>query len=147
MKACITMNETTFKQLLATYGANPDRWPREYRAEAQAFLDNAEPSTLQIERQLDSLLDTEFQPVDANRVRQQVISQLTPSFTETMTSWLTDGFWRPLAAACLPLFVGILIGGGTAGTTGEELALDEEIALMAMSDADTFNTMGWIDDE
>lgn len=144
-----SITERRFAQLLASYGADPERWPNAERDAALTFLaqDVRARSMVNEAMQLDHWLQSaEAQrPVFAGLETQLLRRALPPkvlSVTDRLLSWLLPSsdlplrqLWRPVAVACLPLVIGLLVG------LQVELApevyatsVEEELYLISLSD-------------
>lgn len=138
-----------FAQLLASYGADPDHWPNTERDAALDFLAQDVRARRMINEamQLDQWLQSagSQQPVFAGLEAKLLRRALPPkahSLTDRLLTWLLPSpdlplrqMWRPVAAACLPLVIGVLVGFQV------ELApevyatsVEEELYLISLSD-------------
>jgi hypothetical protein len=145
----LTITEQRFAQLLASYGADPDHWPGAERDAALAFVaQNGRARHMTNEAvQLDQWLQSsrEQQPLFAGLETKLLRRALPPkaqSLTDRLLTWLLPSpdlplrqMWRPVAAACLPLVIGVLVGFQV------ELApevyatsVEEELYLISLSD-------------
>lgn len=143
------MTEQRFAQLLACYGAQPERWPAAERAAALKLLDsNANAQGMASEaRQFDQWL---LSPVAqspafadlATRLLQRELPSPARSLIDRLLTWLLPSpelpwrqLWRPVAVACLPLAIGLLVGfqielvPETYATS-----VEEELYLISLSD-------------
>jgi hypothetical protein len=114
------MTLTEFTQLLEIHGADSGNWPPEQR---QAMLslarENEEASNILSEfRRLDGMLAAMEAPQFADlaaRIADQELPQRQPGLMDRLLNWLLpanagSSLWRPALAACLPLFVGVIVG-------------------------------------
>lgn len=136
-----------FAQLLASYGADSTRWPDVEKIAALAFAaSNAEArDMLESAAQLDQWMQASALPAFAGleaRLLQQPLPARTASVIERLGAWLLPSpdhvlrqLWRPVAAACLPLTIGLLVGfqfelmPEVSATT-----VEEELYLISLSD-------------
>lgn len=145
----IELRSQRFARLLACYGADPARWPDAERAAAQTFLDNnvSARAMLSEAMALDHWLQSPasqppaFAGLEA-RLLQRKLPSVTRGALERLLAWLLPApglelrlLWRPVAVACLPLVLGLLVGFQI------ELApeiytgtLEEELYLISLSD-------------
>lgn len=145
-------NELTsqrFARLLASYGADPVRWPDAERAAALSFLDDnvSARAMLREAMELDQWLQSPASQVPTfagleARLLQHRLPLATRSTLERLLAWLLPAhsfelgqLWRPLAVACLPLVIGLLVGFQVE-LVPEVYAttLEEELYLISLSD-------------
>lgn len=145
----LELTEQRFAQLLASYGAEPERWPAAERAAALAYLDdNARArrllrETLEFDQWLQS--PASYPPAFPDletRVLQRVMPAVARSVIDRLLAWLLPSpdlplyqWWRPAVVACLPLVMGLVVGFQI------ELApepytttFEEELYLISLSD-------------
>ena len=143
------MTVQRFARLLASYGADARRWPDAERnaalallarhAEAREMLQDAEPLE-QWMQALDRTLPA-FAGLEA-RLLQQTLPDRGRGLIDRLSAWLLPApdhvlrqLWRPVAAACLPLAIGLLVGfqfelvPEVSATT-----VEEELYLISLSD-------------
>lgn len=147
-----TEHESTaqrFSRLLACYGADPSRWPDAERVAAQRFLDNNVSARIMMREalELDQWLQSPMSQPPAfagleARLLQRKLSASGAGALERVLAWLSPApdfalrqLWRPVAMACLPLAIGLLVGFQF------ELApevyattFEEELYLISLSD-------------
>ena len=136
------MNLKRFKKIVETWGSDPTRWPDDLRASALEFM-STEPDAydaMNEAKSFDRLLDgyrlceTQLDPLRLaieKRVSvgqylapvDQIIGCLFPRSGSLRTAL------RPLGMSCLLLISGIVLG--YLGSSGDDITLDEEIALLA----------------
>ncbi len=138
------MTEEQFENMLDTYGANPQHWPDEIRTEAEALLNRSDHcrQLLAPHRALDNLLDS-YKARTPSSLHHRILENLPLSLSERILRWLIPGvptdLWHPIAAACLPLVFGVIVGASTPDNWAfeDEAALSweqEEIYLLAVGD-------------
>ena len=144
-----SITKPRFTQLLTAYGADPARWPDAERAAARAFLqDNAEARVLLNEAVLlDQWLQSSavhrpaFSGLEA-RLLQRVLPARESGLMDRLLTWLLPSsdlplrqLWRPVAVACLPLAIGLLVGFQVE-LVPEAYAttVEEELYLISLSD-------------
>ncbi|HDZ10345.1 hypothetical protein [Pseudohongiella sp.] len=143
------LSSQRFAQLLASYGADAACWPAAERAAALTFLDNNASARAKLDdaRALDQWLQSSASQVpDFNGLEARLLRHKLPpvarSAGERLLAWLLPAtslelrqLWRPLAAACLPLAIGLLVGfrlelvPEVYATT-----VEEELYLISLSD-------------
>jgi hypothetical protein len=120
----LELTEQRFAQLLASYGAEATRWPDAERAAALAFMDNNASARAMVREalQLDQRIQSAWSAAPAfagleARLLQRVFPVGPRGVIDRLIAWLlpAPGFtlhqlWRPLAAASLPLAIGLLVG-------------------------------------
>ncbi len=149
------MNQEDFKQLLSTYGADSDRWPATLRPNALNLLDESESARtiLASERELDELLDSaSVEKTDVSQLRERILSKARPGLTDVFAQWFASNPWRSAVTACLPLAIGMMVGGATVGEASfggranNQLLENEEFFLMATSET-AIEPVYWNSDE
>ena len=136
------MNLKRFKKIVETWGSDPTRWPDDLRASALEFM-STEPDAYDamieaksFDRLLDGyrLCETQLDPLRlAIEKRVSVGQYLAP--IDQIIGWLFPRSGslrtalRPLGMSCLLLISGIVLG--YLGSSGDDVTLDEEIALLA----------------
>lgn len=143
----MNMTPERFAQIVETCGCQPERWPAQDRVAAEAWLrENSQAQALWAEfAQLEALLDA--LPVPAmpgleQRVLRRAASLTRDSLLDRALDWLLPRsdrllawVWRPALVACLPLVCGIYMANFFSfGIPGHELALEEELSLLALND-------------
>jgi hypothetical protein len=115
----MTLEQLT--HLIAIHGGERANWPQESREQALPLLDSSAAARALLEQQqaVDALLDQlplpKFDGLEA-RILNQTLPPRQRSSLERFVSWLlpdrglTLQWWRPAAAACLPLVFGVLVG-------------------------------------
>lgn len=136
------MNLQRFTEIIEAYGGNPNHWPADERLTALEFK-TANPEVITLIEEsvaLDRLLDSHtISEPDHAMLARQIQSQVagTANPIDGFIRWLFPGLptlhsvLRPVAVACLPVILGILIG--YQGTSSDELSLEEELALLAVT--------------
>lgn len=141
------MKLTDFKNIIDTFGAQPEGWPEDIRESCQALLLRSDEAQLFLAEQseLDQLLGR-LKPPAFTGLEQRILNQALPpqqTWIDNLLAWMVpDGFsvqlWRPALVACLPLMVGIVVGNYFSfGVSDQELALeywDDELALLSFND-------------
>ena len=137
-----------FTHLLDVYGGDSSAWPAQDSERVQALLrENAQArELLQQQRRMESLLDEieapEFPDLEA-RVLRQPLPARTLALADRIVNWLIPGdsllaWWRPTFAACLPLFVGIVLSGWFSfGVDAQDPGYaywDQELYLLSLYD-------------
>lgn len=136
------------KQLLTSYGADPARWPEAER-EAALVLLRADPAARRMQHEaasLDDCLARSTVPGFAG-LESRLINQKMPTrqlgLADWLASWLrpssehpVQSLWRPAAMACVPLVLGLLIGGqfDLGGEVYASAPLEEELYMISLSD-------------
>ncbi|OFE11076.1 hypothetical protein PHACT_14520 [Pseudohongiella acticola] len=119
-----TLTEQRFAELLAAYGADATRWPEAERSAALAFMDNNVNARGMMRDALP--LDQWMRASEASvpafsgleaRILQRALPVGASAFIDRLVGWClpASGFdvrqlWRPLAAASLPLAIGLMVG-------------------------------------
>lgn len=108
------MSPERLQQLLDSYGAREEHWPKDQRADMRACLHAFPQMQHQLlkARELDGILDSYIpEPVD---LQQRILDALPGSAVDRLLSWLVPQvpqlWWRPAMAAALPLILGLTIG-------------------------------------
>jgi hypothetical protein len=150
------MTPERFTQLLDSYGGDLLRWPASLQSEASDCLaENPQlGSVLQQAAELDRSLDSWAAPSFAG-LESRLLKQPLPPREKTLVDWIAAwllplsgtpvSWWRPTALACLPLLMGLVIGGqfelidpeqGLAFEPSfeQELSFEEELYLISLSD-------------
>lgn len=137
------MDAERFQFLLDAYGGDSQRWPAEERAAMQAFLSaNEEAEAWRQEAQALDLTLSAY-PVASFDLADRILESVPRSGLEAFLDWLLPqkpgAWWRPAAAAALPLFLGIAIGiaevpgtgvgGADTATTDADWTLQEQDLL------------------
>lgn len=143
------MSSQRFAQLLASYGADAARWPEAERAAAQTFLDNNAGTRAMV---CDALALDQWLQAPASQVpvfsglEARLLRHKLPSATrgapERLLAWLVPAtrlelrqLWRPLAVACLPLAIGLLVGFRfELAPEAYATTVEEELYLISLSD-------------
>ncbi len=142
------MNITEFTQLLEIHGADSGNWPQGKReAMLRLASEDSEASAILSEfNRLDGLLASMPAPQFADlgaRIAAQDLPQRQPGLIDQFLSWLipADGgssLWRPALAACLPLFVGVIVGNYSNFGIGESVQAtqywEDELAMISLAD-------------
>ncbi len=152
------MTPERFTQLVDSYGGELLRWPESLQSEARDCLAESPQlgTVLQQGAQLDQALEYWTVPAFAGleaRLLQQNLPDRQKGLIDRMAVWLIPlsgtpvSWWRPAALACLPLLMGLLIGGQfelidtEQGLSFEpsfeqslELSLEEELYFISLSD-------------
>jgi hypothetical protein len=142
------MNLEKFTQVIEAYGSRPSNWPDPVKKACMSFL-NAHASAqnlLEQHQRLESMLD-EITAPSFPGLQSKVLSQQLPqqpvSALDSVINWLLPTnlglqLWRPVAAACLPLVFGIMVGNYFSfGVNNESVALeswDDELVLLSFND-------------
>lgn len=136
------------KQLLTSYGADPARWPEAER-EAAVMLLASDPAARRMQQEAASLDEWLVRsPVPAfagleSRLLQQALPARGLGLADWLASWLRPSsehplrsLWRPAAVACVPLVLGLLIGGqfDFGGEVYASAPLEEELYMISLSD-------------
>lgn len=108
------MNRERANSLLDAYGGSPENWPTEHREALAQFLDGcADGDALLREAKLLDEALAAFQPPHVD-LTVQIMSAIPRSALDRLVEWLVPTppslWWRPAAAAMLPLALGIGIG-------------------------------------
>ena len=108
------MEPERFRSLLDAYGGDPERWPTSERLSMQEFLDlNPQAEAWRREAQALDLALADFPVAPADLV-DRIMARIPPSRVERFLAWLLPterhDWWRPAAAATLPLVLGVVIG-------------------------------------
>ncbi len=109
-----------FTKIIVCYGAQSDRWPAAVRdAAIDLTATSTEAQNLLAEYvQLEALLDQQQVP-DFPNLESRILSQTLPArnhaLIDRLINWLLPAtsvrlLWRPVLAASLPLFFGIVVG-------------------------------------
>lgn len=138
-----------FTKIINLYGTEPSCWPSELYAQCQTFLaTNSEAEALlQQQKQVDELMEQLTVP-DFPGLEHRVLNQALPArdsiFLDRLLSWLIPDnnigkqIWRPACAACMPLFIGILLGNFFSFGIGIEddsfPYWDDELVMLSLSD-------------
>jgi hypothetical protein len=141
----VSMDARRFRALVATYGADRERWPSAERQSAESFLRGSSeaPKWLEVEQQLDALLD-EAGPVEPSaallrRVAEIPLRHPAPERVLAPLGRLRNWFTILVAAAVAGAVVGVvtpdLAPGIEPDSGGEDLSsldwaadLSEELA-------------------
>lgn len=149
----MNMSLQRFTELVDAYGGDSGRWPESERDAARLFAEqNAEARLLLAESaHLDSGLDALMVPM-FNGLETRLINQRLPprqsGFLERLANWILPQpghvipqLWRPASAACLPLVLGLYLGGqldSGVGLYGTDIYMvsseEEELYLISLSD-------------
>ena len=146
----MTMNLDRFAEIVQSYGTAPARWPGdecqaakqlvETSAEARAILASEEPLD-------DLLMLVEGQLIgqeSMNSVRLAVRDEISKPgpWIPRLVDWITPDvgdlshtLWRPTLAAAILLIAGIFIGVLVPAGTDADLSTEQELYLLALSDA------------
>lgn len=136
-----------FERTLELFGSQPKAWPQDIRLACEALLRSSKDARQLLNEysELDTLL-SDIKSPSFSGLEQRILNQELPSQQSWMDSfirWLVpDGFnlqlWRPAAAACLPLFFGIVVGNFYSfGISEQDPALeywDDELTLLSLND-------------
>jgi hypothetical protein len=142
------MTLTEFTQLLEIHGADSGNWPS---AQRQAMLslarDNSEAGDILSEFQrMDGLLATMEAPKFAGlgaRIADQDLPQRQAGLMDRLLNWLLpleagSSLWRPALAACLPLFVGVIVGNYSNFAMDQSSQAtqywEDELAMISLAD-------------
>jgi len=138
-----------FSRIVASYGAREARWPEAERSAARELLE-ASPEARRLLREAartDDMLDAfvvAADPPQLARLRARIRHAPGPSRLDRLLDWLMPGpgssakrIWRPVAAACMPLLLGLGIGFLSGGENGDELTVLEELQLLAITEEET----------
>ncbi len=134
---------TRLIQLLASYGANPKRWPKEERKAAQQLLKTSTPLQNQQQQalKLDRLLDAVSAPKPALELRARILARLpvppTLEAGEWIAQWLGNwqfSNWRMATLFLVPLCLGIVLGLSVAGYSQYNLEIQDELADLSVQD-------------
>lgn len=140
------MNMKRFKQLLAAYGANVERWPDEERDEAARFVEtNQQAKTLLSEEALfDEALDA-WQVEPLYDARDKTLARLgnnaDRNLADRFVDWLLPDLdhagarlWRPALLAGIALTLGIALGSTVSLESNNEADVwQEELHVMALN--------------
>jgi hypothetical protein len=147
MKPEMTIDE--FESQLQLHGCTLDKWPHSIQTSASHLLKHSEAAKrLMAEyRHLELALDELGVPTMPDLERRILDAELPEqplSFLDRAINWLvprqqdSTQLWRPLAAACLPLFAGVLFGNYFSfGVENESTALnswEDEFIMLALSE-------------
>ena len=138
------MNKVKFDHLLATYGAELEKWPEEHRITAKLALTSHSDwekdvnDARHLDNHLDSLLSS--YSVDRSEIAglEQAILDKTiykRSALDRFLDWMApaESIWHPALAACLPILVGLSIG--LMVDIGEQYSLEDELTLTGLESA------------
>lgn len=117
------MNRTRLDQIIASYGADPRRWPEAERAEALALVDR-EGVDLTDARALDALLDLTPAPAAPGDLLQARILRARPTVRRAPAAG-----WA--LAACMVM--GILVGYGAGLQAPADASAEDMDAIIAMA--------------
>lgn len=141
------MTLAEFKNIIDTFGTQPEDWPEDAKKPLQALLESSAEAQLvfaeqtELERMLGQLQAPMF-----SELEQKILNQSLPprqSWLDKLVAWIIpDSFslqlWRPALVACFPLVVGIVVGNYFSfGVSDQELALeywDDELTLLSFND-------------
>ena len=142
----ITFDE--FSRLIVVHGANLAAWPSDLQIAGEDFLATSEEARalmkdyLELEQQLDVLPVPMFSGLEA-KILGQSLPPRTPSLLEQLLEWLlpNSGFtlrlWQPVAAACLPLVFGIVLGNfysfGVTFESDEMEYWEDELTMLSLN--------------
>jgi hypothetical protein len=141
------MNLERFTLIVESYGADPQQWPADERAEALEFSRTSTDalSLLDKEAALDehlALFELPDNKRSVQRIDRGILSALKPGPLEQLLHWilpdvddLAHTLWRPTLAACMPLLFGVVIGLTLTDNNTYELSSDEELSLLAFTGA------------
>lgn len=143
------MNLEEFTRIIDVYGAEAERWPKRLRADCEAFVANSVEARALINQQwlVDELLE-QFETPDFAGLETRVLNQALPernrSLFDPVIEWLvpragvTQTYWRPAFAACLPLVFGIVLANYFSFGVGVESDgfqyWGDELAMLSLTD-------------
>jgi hypothetical protein len=149
----MNMSLQRFTALVDAYGGDLGRWPESERKSACLLIEhNVHAQSLLAEASgLDNELDKFVLPAFSGletKLNNQALPSHPPLFMERLASWMIPQpghvltqLWRPAAAACLPLVLGLYIGGQIeigAGLKATDVYFvsseEEELYLISLSD-------------
>lgn len=140
----IVMNRERFEQVLAAYGADPQRWPEGERGALEAYAAaNADAAALLVEaREIDALLDVTREPLAPNPQLASRILNAAPRKAARTLSFDTRARWALAACALLGVVAGF--GGGRLAPS----ASTEDTEAMALAALDAaFSEAAWAGEE
>ncbi len=115
------ISEQRLHQLLAAYGAEPQRWPAGEREQARALLQNSPAARRAWEQacSLDDWLEQAARPVPPPELERRLINAVNRRVASPWTwlkNWLwgeslPQHLWRPALTLGLPLLLGLGLGG------------------------------------
>ena len=142
----ITLDE--FSHLIKVHSSNLAAWPSDLQIAGEDFLATSEEARalmkdyLELEQQLDALPVPMFSGLEA-KILGQSLPPRTPSLLEQLLEWLlpNSGFtlrlWQPVAAACLPLVFGIVLGNfysfGVTFESDEMEYWEDELTMLSLN--------------
>lgn len=138
------MNRERFQQVLAAYGADPQRWPDSERAALEAYAAaNADAAALLADaRDIDALLDVTREPLAPNPQLASRVLNAAPRKATRTVSFDTRARWALAACALLGVVAGF--GGGRLAPSAS--ADDTEAMALAALDA-AFSEAAWVGEE
>lgn len=120
-------DHTETERLLATYGADPARWPANTRAAADA----CDPVELAAQARLDAWLATSLPPAPPAALRRAILAATCPARPRMRDALLA--FWQDIGGAriaapafALALAAGIGLGSGLGNGFAPEIASFDE---------------------
>ena len=142
----ITLDE--FSRLIVVHGSNLAAWPSDLQLAGEGFLASSREAQalmkdyLELEQQLDVLPVPIFEGLAA-KILSQPLPPRSISPLDTLLDWLlpnsefTLRLWQPVAAACLPLAFGIVLGNFYSfGVTFESDELEyweDELTMLSLN--------------
>lgn len=145
----LEMTEQRFAQLLASYGAEPERWPDAERTAALSYMVNnvGTQSVVSDAMVVDTWLQSAAPQAPAfagleMKLLQRVLPPRAQSLIDRLLVWLLPApdlilrqLWRPVAVACLPLAIGLLVGFQVElAPEAYATSVEEELYLISLSD-------------
>ena len=113
------MTETRLLEIIASHGANPERWPEEERAMALAMAGGSEAAkrALAAAAGLDALLGQHETP-PASLALQTRIAAIPEQRPATLSDrlracWPFGAVWRPASGLAAAAIVGVMVGIGS----------------------------------
>jgi len=113
-----TMTETRLLEIIASYGAKPERWPEEERAAALLALESSTEArrAMRDEAGLDSLLGSYDAPPStlALQTRIAAIPEQRPARLADILRdfWPFGAIWQPASGLALAAVIGVMVGIG-----------------------------------
>lgn len=113
-----TMPETRLLAIIASYGAQPERWPEEERTAALLALESSTEAkrALRAEAGLDTLLGGHAAPppTPALQTRITAIPEQRPTRLADILRdfWPFGAIWQPASGLALAALIGVMVGIG-----------------------------------
>lgn len=134
--------------LLESHGSKPENWPDAARSATRNLLDT-DPEAARILARFEEM-DTALAAIPApafpglaTRIAGQALPEKQAGWPEALLNWLLPNgdlsmLWRPALLACLPLFVGVIVGSYYnfgIGSQSQSLEYwEDELAMISLTD-------------